>query len=86
MLLVPPVDPETPLELPLSRSKALLDPVFNELEPAGLLADTMALPEVAFPSVDATVTDELVPVLSRSADLRLEPKLQDDHISTWSVL
>ena len=77
VLLVPPVDPEIPLELPLSRSNALLDPVFKEPEPAWLLADTIALPEVAFPSVDATVTDELVPVRSRSADLRLEPKLHE---------
>ena len=71
---MPPVLPDPLAELPLSRSIALLDATFNDPVPAWLVADTTALPEVVFPSVDATVTEELVPVLSLSADLRLDPK------------
>ena len=47
--------------------------MFKDADPAGLEADTTALPVVALPSVGATVTDEVVPVRSLSADLRLDP-------------
>ena len=77
---MPPAAPELPLEFPLSRSSALLDPAFKDPELAGLVADTIALPEVVPPSVDATATEELVPVRSLSADLRLEPMYKIEYL------
>lgn len=66
--------PEGPVEPTRSLSEEpVLAVTFKAPETAELPADTTAFPEAVAPSVEATVTDDAVPVRSLSADLRLEP-------------
>ena len=55
--------------------------------PVEFPAETTALPVVVEPSVDATVTDDPVPVRSLSADLRLDPeyKYKSDNLRQTKV-
>ena len=75
-LLGPPTPLGPPAELARSRSKAPVPAAaLNTPDPAAFPDDTTALPLVAGPSVEATVTEaDPAPARSLSADLRLEPK------------